>query len=426
MSLSPRKPFSSTVTTTTTGGKATQRVHAFNLMRSSQIPAPSSPPHVNIHLESLSLHSSSHLSSSSTLSSSLSSYPSLRGILLVRNLAYETTVTVHFTLDEWWTTSEVTAHHVASLRNHPRALCLPGSRSNSSPSSSFEDLHRAGSGTGKHGAQEGNEGEGDPKWDRFAFTIQLDEYAASLLSCTLWFIVRFSTASLSFPSAPEDLATVEEMDMSVGGVGGHPRANEWWDNNRGGNYRVRFCLRDVKGGTSDDSSGEEGEERKGVPNSELRLSFLYFLTNHVPSTALPLPPPPPIRILTTPSVASPFTSTSLHFPSTPPASNGAISTHYPSSDPHPISTRLRSFPLKNYAAPSPVVPPSPVSSASFGPSAGSERHHTHKPRLGRRVFHPHTAMPPPLSPSIQFTSLTQKFESSPVIPTPSMTENQIK
>ena len=41
------------------------------------------------------------------------------GSVLVRNVAYNKTVAIRFTLDDWQTTSEVTAHYVSSLPSLP-------------------------------------------------------------------------------------------------------------------------------------------------------------------------------------------------------------------------------------------------------------------------------------------------------------------
>ncbi|KAG6856759.1 hypothetical protein H0H87_000937, partial [Tephrocybe sp. NHM501043] len=302
--VTPRKPFAARMTTTKT-------VHALDPTQSSQIPAPAPPPHANVHLESLLLHSSS--------SPSLSL--SLRGTLLVRNLAYEKTVAVRFTLDEWDTTSEVTARYVASLPALPPALYVPGS--GLSPTSSWDDLQSACPATGA----------ADPKWDRFAFTIRLDDYAPSLAARTLWLVARYSTPTVPPAGPPETPLQLEDRAPAPAG------ANEWWDNNGGRNYRVGFCLRETM---EDAYSSEEGEEKVRTPIV------------------------PPIRILTTPSTAPPSfpTSTSPPFSSTPPGS-GVFSTHtyaFPSA--HPALTRLRALSLKNYAAPAPVVSPS---SSSPGP-----------------------------------------------------------
>ncbi|KDR86069.1 hypothetical protein GALMADRAFT_401101 [Galerina marginata CBS 339.88] len=91
----------------------------------------------------------------------------LTGTLLVRNVTYQKTVAVRFTLDEWHTTSEVLAKHERSLASLPssftaredRRVCSPYALDNTT-------AFRAG------------EGE-VPAWDRFRFEVSLEDYASS-------------------------------------------------------------------------------------------------------------------------------------------------------------------------------------------------------------------------------------------------------
>lgn len=71
----------------------------------SIIPSPSPPSAANVHLETVTLPRTRP--------------PTLRGTVLVRNLAFEKNVAVRFTLDEWQTTSEVACKHVVSLPGLP-------------------------------------------------------------------------------------------------------------------------------------------------------------------------------------------------------------------------------------------------------------------------------------------------------------------
>jgi hypothetical protein len=143
----------------------------------SLIPAPDSSPYANIHLESLALPPS--LSEKQP--------PSLVGTLVVRNVTYEKYVAVRFTLDDWQTTSEVCARHITTVL----PLDLPS--------------RTLGDAAGVIASKD--------MWDRFAFTIKLEDYAQKLHERVLWLVARFST-----------------------GFGGA----EWWDNNNGKNYRVGF------------------------------------------------------------------------------------------------------------------------------------------------------------------------------------------
>lgn len=71
----------------------------------SPVPAPSPPPLANVHLETVTLPRTRP--------------PTLRGTVLVRNISYEKSVAVRFTLDDWQTTSEVVCKHVVSLPGLP-------------------------------------------------------------------------------------------------------------------------------------------------------------------------------------------------------------------------------------------------------------------------------------------------------------------
>lgn len=110
----------------------------------STIPHPSPSPYANVHLESLTLPRTRP--------------PTLRGTVLVRNVAFEKSVVVRFTLDDWQTTSEVACRHVVSLPGlpppFPRARHVGGG---------------AGSGGGE-GGDNGGDGDGYSKlaWDRFS------------------------------------------------------------------------------------------------------------------------------------------------------------------------------------------------------------------------------------------------------------------
>lgn len=116
---------------------------------SSPVPSPSSSGN-NIHLESLVFKTERM---------------NLSGTLLVRNLAYEKVVAVRFTLDEWDTTSEVLAKYVVSLP--------------SSPATSV------GMTLGDVVAPTNVEG-----WDRFGFSIRLEDYAHNLSERTMWLVAR--------------------------------------------------------------------------------------------------------------------------------------------------------------------------------------------------------------------------------------------
>ncbi|KAI8981346.1 hypothetical protein BD414DRAFT_387468, partial [Trametes punicea] len=154
--------------------------------RTHPIPKPNPSPYANVFLETLALPRTRP--------------PTLRGTVLVRNLAFEKTVAVRFTLDDWQTTSEVLCKHVVSLPGLPPPF--PRART-------MGDV--AGTIASGQTAEEEKEPSG-PAWDRFSFTIRLEDYEAKLAERTLYLVVRYNP-----------------------GCGG-----EWWDNNDGKNYRVGF------------------------------------------------------------------------------------------------------------------------------------------------------------------------------------------
>lgn len=159
----------------------TKKAYEIDSTRSSSVPRKVDDPchlaFANVHLESV------HVKSSS-----------VTGTVLVRNIAYEKQVAVRFTLDDWQTTSEVSGHHHVSL---PR---LP------------DDFLRSVSAAWTIGDLAAS----TSSWDRFTFTINLEDYALNLDQKTMWLVVRYSVP-------PDD-----------GGCG------EWWDNCSGGNYRIGF------------------------------------------------------------------------------------------------------------------------------------------------------------------------------------------
>ncbi|EJT49662.1 hypothetical protein A1Q1_01160 [Trichosporon asahii var. asahii CBS 2479] len=97
----------------------------------------------------------------------------MRGTVLVRNVAFQKCVTVRFTLDHWQTVSEVSAQHVSHV---PAATT------------------------------------GDEGWDRFGFTIKLDDYKRKIEERALLLCIRYNTEG----------------------------GREWWDSNNGDNYRFTF------------------------------------------------------------------------------------------------------------------------------------------------------------------------------------------
>jgi len=153
---------------------------------SSPIPSPTFDPSSNVHLESLRCTSTSSDSMETTV----------EGMVLVRNLSYSKQVTCRFTLDEWSTTSNVSAQYVETLSKFP-ASYFP-----SQPHRTIGDAV---------GIMSVMDQMGDGEWDRFKFTFTVNHGVYSLTSRTVMLCVRF-------------------------GVEG----GEWWDNNGGKDYRIRF------------------------------------------------------------------------------------------------------------------------------------------------------------------------------------------
>ncbi|KAF8185743.1 hypothetical protein BJ912DRAFT_1144249 [Pholiota molesta] len=165
----------------------------------------------------------------------------LAGTLLVRNVAYQKTVVVRYTLDEWATAHDVQARYVRSLGGLPARFTIATVASIATTTGTTTD-------TTTTAADKGQDAGGDkdkvlspydvdtpgadpvvppgapPAWDRFRFEIGLED-VPRLPERTLWLVGRYAAGV-----APVQ-GVVEE--------GGEKYA-EWWDNNGGENYRVVF------------------------------------------------------------------------------------------------------------------------------------------------------------------------------------------
>ena len=138
--------------------------------QSSPVPSPDPTTGANVYLE--------------TILFPRSRPPTLRGSVLVKNVAFEKLVALRFTLDNWQTTSEVTCKHVCCLPAVPPPF----------------PLEREAVAAPKVG------------WDRFSFLIRLEDVERKLVERTIFLVARFTAT----------------------GVG------EWWDNNNEKNYRLQF------------------------------------------------------------------------------------------------------------------------------------------------------------------------------------------
>ncbi|KAG9000099.1 hypothetical protein FRB93_012863 [Tulasnella sp. JGI-2019a] len=221
--------------------------------------------------------------------------PTIRGSVLVRNLAFQKRVAVRFTLDDWQTTSEVSSTFSASLASLPP----PFFSSASSGSSSFTSGHsRAATVSGGVPAPAPT----PDRWDRFSFTIKLEDMERSLSSKKIFLVVRYTLPS--------------QWGWESGG--------EWWDNNDGKNYEAGFKLvippapkKNVAGMSSrvagQESAGKEKsfEEKPTGLAARTAASLNASSPEKETSTSVndsyafpPLPPPGPIRL----SSASPSLS----------------------------------------------------------------------------------------------------------------------
>lgn len=250
--------------------------------------------------------------------------PTLRGSILVKNVAFEKAVALRFTLDNWQTTSEVVCRHVCTLPSLPSPF-PPERVSVGSPQLT---------------------------WDRFSFTVRLEDVERKLAERTIFFVARFSAA----------------------GVG------EWWDNNNGANYKLVF--RKAVGGTNTPPARAASPSplrfvdapKKMFPGLDLRP-----ITMSLPSSD---PEIPPLRLK---KPFSPSSSPPKSAPSAPSTSNvNAVVAPPPPA--HQRSTSASSLAssgssgslrLSNYASPTSPVPVNGGSqrnsiSMVFGPLVGGQ------------------------------------------------------
>ncbi|CDO74423.1 Carbohydrate-Binding Module Family 21 protein [Trametes cinnabarina] len=226
--------------------------------RTHPIPKPNPSPYANVFLETLALPRTRP--------------PTLRGTVLVRNLSFEKTVAVRFTLDDWQTTSEVLCKHVVSLPGLPPPF--PRARTMGDIAATLAN---------GQAAEDEKESSG-PTWDRFSFTIRLEDYEAKLADRTLYLVVRYNPA-----------------------CGG-----EWWDNNDGKNYRVGFRRAPASPLPSPSLSlgAAHAQQRTFSAPSTLKTTPPTGSISLFPSSRQLAPPAPPQL---TRSMSSPFPSMSPSF-----------------------------------------------------------------------------------------------------------------
>lgn len=144
----------------------------------------------------------------------------LTGTMLVRNVTYQKTVAVRFTMDDWHTTNDVVARHEKSLAALPGRF-VRGASGALDPTKERVCSPYAVDSIGYAAVPIGDA----PAWDRFRFDINLEDYAIALETRTMWLVGRYLAASASQPS---EAAAAPAAPA------------EWWDNNMGSNYRVGF------------------------------------------------------------------------------------------------------------------------------------------------------------------------------------------
>lgn len=166
------------------------------------IPSVYPPANAFVHLESLEIvnHNATHpnpaLRGPATGGGSAAAAAAqMMGSVLVKNVSFEKQVFVRFTLDEWQTTSEVGARYASSVNGLPVKF-LPRTVGDLMLSSSAST-----SATASGSLDGGVGGEVKENWDRFAFTIRLEDYMSSLENRTMWLVVRLVFCNTHKPSA---------------------------------------------------------------------------------------------------------------------------------------------------------------------------------------------------------------------------------
>lgn len=295
--------------------------------QSSPVPMKNPPSHAHALLESIVYSPRSTVGTPHRLS----------GTLVVRNIAYEKVVAVRFTLDDWQTTSEVSARHLTSLHAFP----LVHSGTPSDPMTT-------------------------PQWDRFGFTIRLEDYAAHLAKRTLFLVVRYIA---------------------------HPPAGpvETWDNNLGQNYKVVFK----------DSS----------PTPRLRGFTVSSPPSLGPVTIHPLPQRthPSLRKLSLQNYAAPTAPSTQTVDDNPTSSDDETLPTPPPASSSPFQSFQ--FPTSKVRIPSdpiPILTFSSSSSSSSSPSSSSSNSPESTPNL-TPMHSLQMGTSPPFSTLPEYTSSTKSI-----------------
>ncbi|KAF9528179.1 hypothetical protein CPB83DRAFT_894656 [Crepidotus variabilis] len=285
----------------------------------------------------------------------------LTGTLLVRNVTFQKTVAVRFTLDDWHTTNDVVAKHEKSLTSLPERFLLaslPLADNAGSEAEKRREVVCRPFGFEDDVTQRPDQLSSDPMWDRFRFEVSLANYESTLESRTMFFVGRYTAGMPLPPSAMHD-----RVDGTV-----TPPPEEWWDNNCGSNYRISFSKRVVV-----DRRKEEEEERKKreaaaapsvlpmMPVSAVPPSIAAGYRRNVAYSA------PPVFSPSKPYPAPPQISSSNSFPAPSPSpQQRQQAQEHQAALTQSTLARLKKLNLRNYAAPAGSgYTGSPVTAASF-------------------------------------------------------------
>ncbi|KAH9950970.1 hypothetical protein B0H21DRAFT_859540 [Amylocystis lapponica] len=272
--------------------------------RTSTVPALEASLYAHVHLETLSLPRVHP--------------PALRGTVVVRNVAFEKRVVVRFTLDDWQTTSEVACHHVVSLPSLPPPF--------PQPRTTIGDLAASiAAGVPPPANSPGND---TRTWDRFSFTIRLEDYEHKLAERTLYLAVRYAPGS----------------------------GGEYWDNNGGANFRVGFRRASLSPTSSTLPPPVHAQQRTFSAPSTLRTT---------PTTVAADAPSTLVR------------SPSFQFPAGPQSQAPPRSTSFPA---HSQSSPARAFVARHLSL-SNYVPPSTTPSKSLPVSLSEANANTVTPPM---------------------------------------------
>lgn len=197
-------------------------------------------------------------------------------------MAFQKRVAVRFTLDDWQTVSEVICTYSGSLPNIPP----PFSSSNSpfTPSHSRSATVSGLPSSASSGHLPISNGKSE-SWDRFTFTIKLEDVERTLPNKRMFLVVRYQVPS----------------------QWGWETGSEWWDNNADKNYEFAFKI--GKKATANTGATEEGGPSALAARTSASVNRGHDTSPVTRTQSLPpLPPPGPVRAAPSPLSLSPNNS----------------------------------------------------------------------------------------------------------------------